>query len=554
MIDKAFASKKKYVPRSPLPEAGAFSPLDTSIPNSALAASIQGEQEGGSVIPDLGAQILSRQPDMDAVPDPASLLNSSASPVSLPEDTRAELEQQFGYSMSNIKFTQSASVRQLGEQAYARGNEVRFAPGVFSPHTQEGRDVLRHEVAHIIQQSKGQVRAEGGMPINTDPGLEASADAMSSAPLSAGPLQTLTPASPAQAPAQGLLGFNWLKRKIQARRDRRAAQKEARRASREASIQKARDTFLAPEASAKGLDQLNHKQLKKTVDNMATMANDFEGARLKDLTAATPKGLGRFGESAHELDHRIVLNKPLYSKKRNFTKAVSGYFDPIIEDLYQGGNAYGFSIASQNYTGNHEFGHYINEKLIDAQIRQAKDAGWETYMNQLNSFNATKKMLEEDATLSDEDRAQMIAAAQAQVPAKPESEEPTSLDEAEDWKKGLLASRIIQDSAWQAYQSDAKFQKRMKKRAHIGADDSEADIEQKVRAAATAKNLRRMHYTSAYGGGDPSELYAEAFADYYRTKRKQEKGSRRVRENPLSKAIVEQSKRRWNAARDAGYI
>ena len=60
----------------------------------------------------------------------------------------------------------AASALALGARAYTLGNNIVFASGQFSPHTLEGRLLLAHELAHVIQQRRsGRVlvqRAEVG--------------------------------------------------------------------------------------------------------------------------------------------------------------------------------------------------------------------------------------------------------------------------------------------------------------------------------------------------------------------------------------------------------
>ena len=60
----------------------------------------------------------------------------------------------------------AASALALGARAYTLGNNIVFAAGQFAPHTLEGRLLLAHELAHVIQQRRsGRVlvqRAEVG--------------------------------------------------------------------------------------------------------------------------------------------------------------------------------------------------------------------------------------------------------------------------------------------------------------------------------------------------------------------------------------------------------
>jgi hypothetical protein len=43
------------------------------------------------------------------------------------------------------------SNRQLGSLAYTSGNSIVFANGAYAPHTSDGRSLLAHEIAHVVQ-------------------------------------------------------------------------------------------------------------------------------------------------------------------------------------------------------------------------------------------------------------------------------------------------------------------------------------------------------------------------------------------------------------------
>ena len=100
----------------------------------------------------------------------------------MPEALQEHLEATFGQDFSEIKVhANSAQASKAGALAFARGKEVHFAPGQFQPDTPQGRQLIGHEFAHLVQQSQLQVKANtavGHLPVNDDPALEAAADAM----------------------------------------------------------------------------------------------------------------------------------------------------------------------------------------------------------------------------------------------------------------------------------------------------------------------------------------------------------------------------------------
>jgi uncharacterized protein DUF4157 len=76
---------------------------------------------------------------------------------SLDATTRAFVEPRFGYDFSHVRIHSSEaagqSAREVSAQAYTVGNDIVFGSGRFAPETPEGRHLLSHELAHVIQQS-----------------------------------------------------------------------------------------------------------------------------------------------------------------------------------------------------------------------------------------------------------------------------------------------------------------------------------------------------------------------------------------------------------------
>lgn len=91
----------------------------------------------------------------------------------LSSSLKNKLEIHFGYSMNNLEIRESNDVNAIDAKAYASGNVVHFKPGMFNQDTVEGKKMIGHEIAHVLQQSKG-IGNIGGM--NLDHNLETSAD------------------------------------------------------------------------------------------------------------------------------------------------------------------------------------------------------------------------------------------------------------------------------------------------------------------------------------------------------------------------------------------
>jgi hypothetical protein len=97
----------------------------------------------------------------------------------LPAPLAAQMGAAFSTSFADVRVHEDASAGQLGAAAYARGNDLHFAPGKYDPDSEAGRELIGHELTHVVQQRAGRVRVQGkGMALNADPALEAEADAL----------------------------------------------------------------------------------------------------------------------------------------------------------------------------------------------------------------------------------------------------------------------------------------------------------------------------------------------------------------------------------------
>jgi hypothetical protein len=84
------------------------------------------------------------------------ILNSTGHP--LDPATRAFFEPRLGQGLSHIRIhadqQASDSASTIHALAYTVGNDIAFAHGRYSPHTDEGKRLLAHELVHTVQQSK----------------------------------------------------------------------------------------------------------------------------------------------------------------------------------------------------------------------------------------------------------------------------------------------------------------------------------------------------------------------------------------------------------------
>lgn len=76
----------------------------------------------------------------------------------------AEMEHNFGADFSGVNIhTDAEAVRlneQLHSQAFTRGQDIFFNEGMYRPETSEGKRLLAHELAHVVQQCGQKVAAK----------------------------------------------------------------------------------------------------------------------------------------------------------------------------------------------------------------------------------------------------------------------------------------------------------------------------------------------------------------------------------------------------------
>ncbi len=102
----------------------------------------------------------------------------------IPDGLRSGMERGLGSDFSDVRVhPDSGKATEVGALAYTQGNDIHFAPGQFSPDTSAGRQLLGHELAHVVQQREGRVSPTtevAGIPVNNDPSLESEADRLGS--------------------------------------------------------------------------------------------------------------------------------------------------------------------------------------------------------------------------------------------------------------------------------------------------------------------------------------------------------------------------------------
>ena len=107
--------------------------------------------------------------------------------------TRAYMEPRFGHSFAHVRVHADAraaeSAAAVGAHAYAVGRDVVFGAGRYAPGSMDGRRLIAHELAHVVQQSgSGGTAVQASLEVGrVDAPEERQADAAADAVMRGGP-------------------------------------------------------------------------------------------------------------------------------------------------------------------------------------------------------------------------------------------------------------------------------------------------------------------------------------------------------------------------------
>jgi Domain of unknown function (DUF4157) len=107
--------------------------------------------------------------------------NTVSGGIPLDPRVRGEMEARFGTHFENVRIHDDDEAHrhaaELGSKAYTVGSDIVFGGDRYAPHTAEGKRLLAHELAHVVQQRRG-----GDMPgEGSEPALESDASAAADA-------------------------------------------------------------------------------------------------------------------------------------------------------------------------------------------------------------------------------------------------------------------------------------------------------------------------------------------------------------------------------------
>ena len=163
------AARRDAQPLAPASEHARWMELQRGIGNQSVSRVLQRRTAEGA-----GKKTQSAGASVERV------LASAGRPLDLA--LRDEMEQRFGHDFSQVRVhsDQAAdqSAREVDAHAYTVGQDIVFAASQFAPGTLDGRRLIAHELAHVVQQRAGRVLPPEGKdsPVVVDKRLEEEAE------------------------------------------------------------------------------------------------------------------------------------------------------------------------------------------------------------------------------------------------------------------------------------------------------------------------------------------------------------------------------------------
>ncbi|HRL76979.1 MAG TPA: DUF4157 domain-containing protein [Candidatus Accumulibacter phosphatis] len=157
--ETAEAAKESEQAPEAVPESGAEAPTP---PSEAIAEPSSLSDVGADLSPSSGERGEADKPNSSESNAPAVehvLVFPGGAGQLIDPATRTELEERFGQDFSDVRVhTDPEAVESAADaraKAYTVGQDVVFGEGRYAPGTSEGRRLLAHELAHVVQQSRG---------------------------------------------------------------------------------------------------------------------------------------------------------------------------------------------------------------------------------------------------------------------------------------------------------------------------------------------------------------------------------------------------------------
>jgi len=136
--------------------------------------------DAGRTVPRIQRALSSSAGERGDVPESVHrVISSPGRPLDAP--LRRDMEQSFGQDFSQVRVhldgAAAQSARDVQAAAYTAGNQVVFESGQFDPGSRDGRHLLAHELAHVVQQGgRSEVLARAPATRRPAPGAATSAN------------------------------------------------------------------------------------------------------------------------------------------------------------------------------------------------------------------------------------------------------------------------------------------------------------------------------------------------------------------------------------------
>ena len=163
------------------------------------AARRNADHESRSSTPENAVLALQRHAGNHAV---GRLIAARGSARPLPPLFRREMEARLGTDLQSVRIHDDAEANRqaasLGAQAVTVGDDIVFGEGRFVPDTMAGRQLIGHELAHMVQQRRGGAmtpRIDGRGPLEAEAGRVAGALATGGGPVSVSGASAVGPAA-----------------------------------------------------------------------------------------------------------------------------------------------------------------------------------------------------------------------------------------------------------------------------------------------------------------------------------------------------------------------
>ena len=202
--------------------------------------------------------------------------------LSLDAAMSSRMQEQFGIRMDQVELRVSSQPADMDAKAFAKGNVVQFAPGQFQPDTQQGQQLIQHELAHVAQQARGGVHADvDGLNVNANESLEHQADLGNVSAGTGGPV-AVSGLNAQTAPVQGV--FGGIKRLFQ----------KAKRSYRAGKALKERDEAVKQMTAEHASEQ---EELTATMRNQGYTDEEIQAQLQFQQANQTNRRLERYQES-----------------------------------------------------------------------------------------------------------------------------------------------------------------------------------------------------------------------------------------------------------------